>query len=205
MYPNGIIVNPLYLSGMEKKQTIQVMPDKVGEADLKEMRVQYYQSPVGKLILGSFEDKLCLCDWMDEKRRSLVDKRIQGVLKVRYEIRESDVLTRAIGQLDEYFARKRTGFDIPLQFAGTDFQQAVWHELLRIPYGRTVSYAELSHKLGNPKAVRAVAAANGANSISIFVPCHRVIGSNEKLTGYAGGLMAKKTLLELESNEIPLL
>ncbi len=104
-----------------------------------------------------------------------------------------------MAQLDEYFSRKRTAFDIPLAFIGTDFQKAVWNELLNIPYGTTISYAKLSQRLNNPKAIRAVAAANGANPISIFVPCHRVIGSNHKLTGYGGGLAAKKILLELEA------
>ena len=102
---------------------------------------------------------------------------------------------RAIAQLDEYFARERTAFDIPLIFTGTDFQNSVWRELQNIPYGKTVSYGELARKLGCPKAVRAVAAANGANPISIFVPCHRVIGSDRKLVGYGE---AKKGLLALE-------
>ena len=101
--------------------------------------------------------------------------------------------------MEEYFARKRKAFDIPLLFIGTDFQKSVWQELLNIPYGKTVSYGELSQKLGNSKAVRAVATANGANAISIFVPCHRVIGSNHKLVGYAGGLEAKKLIFMIDS------
>ena len=92
-------------------------------------------------------------------------------------------------------------FDIPMLFAGTDFQKKVWHKLLEIPYGVTISYGELATQLGMPKAVRAVANANGANAISIIVPCHRVIGSDHSLTGYGGGLAAKKKLLELESVE----
>ena len=103
--------------------------------------------------------------------------------------------------MDEYFGRKRTAFDIPLFFAGTDFQKTVWKELLNIPYGMTLSYGDLSRKLGNPKAIRAVAAANGANPISILVPCHRVIGSDRKLVGYGGGIPAKKILLELELSD----
>ena len=96
----------------------------------------------------------------------------------------SEVITRTIGQLDEYFAGRRTTFDIPLLLVGTDFQKTVWNELLNIPYGKTISYAGLSQKLGNPKAIRAIASANGANPISILVPCHRVIGSDRKLVGY---------------------
>lgn len=97
------------------------------------------------------------------------------------------MIRKTIIQLDEYFARQRKTFDIPLVFTGTEFQNSVWQELLDIPYGKTVSYGELAKKLGNPKAVRAVAAANGANPISIFVPCHRVIGGNHKwsVTGEA--------------------
>lgn len=83
-------------------------------------------------------------------------------------------------------------------FAGTDFQKTVWNELLKIPFGNTISYAEMARRIGMPKAVRAVANANGANSISIFAPCHRVIGSDHSLTGYGGGLDAKRTLLKLE-------
>ncbi len=143
--------------------------------------VQNYQSPCGELILGSLDGKLCLCDWMDENRRALIDRRLQKVLHARYETGESEVIVRAVAQLDEYFAGKRTEFDIPLLFAGTDFQRTVWNALLNIPYGKTVSYATLSQDLGKLKAIRAVAAANGANSISILVPCHRVIGSSQKL------------------------
>ena len=100
--------------------------------------------------------------------------------------------------MDEYFRRERRAFDIPLLFAGTEFQNKVWDMLLQIPYGRTVSYAGMALSLGMPKAVRAVANANGANAISIFAPCHRVIGSDGSLTGYGGGLDAKRFLLELE-------
>lgn len=163
------------------------------------IRIQNYHSPCGVLILGSFGDKLCLCDWQNEERRKLIDGRIQKGLQTGYVIGESEVIRKAIAQLDEYFDRKRDVFDIPLLFVGTEFQKTVWNELLNIPYGTTESYASLSQRLGNPKAIRAVASANGANAISIFVPCHRVIGSNRKLTGYAGGLPAKQLLLELEA------
>lgn len=167
---------------------------------MKTIQVQYYQSPCGELILGSFEGKLCMCDWVLEKRRAAIDKRIRNALGADYETSRSEVIAKAANRLDEYFARKRKTFDIPLLLVGTDFQKAVWQELLSIPYGKTLSYGELSRRLGNPKAVRAVAAANGANPVSVFVPCHRVIGSDHKLTGYGGGLAAKKGLLELEAN-----
>ena len=142
------------------------------------IKVQRYESPCGLLLLGSFGDKLCLCDWQVEKHRDHVDRRLK---------------------LDEFFAGKRKEFDVPLLFVGTDFQKTVWNELLEIPFGKTVSYGEMAQRIGMSKAVRAVANANGANSISIFAPCHRVIGSDRSLTGYGGGLPAKKFLLELES------
>ena len=167
---------------------------------MQTIKLKHYLSPVGELLVGSFGDKLCLCDWAYEKRRNINDRRIQYTLDAVYEEGSSEVIKQAIVQLDEYFARKRTTFDIPLAFTGTAFQNAVWHELLNIPYGQTISYGELARRLGNPKGVRAVAAANGANPISIFVPCHRVIGSNRKLVGYGGGLEAKKGLLVLEQS-----
>lgn len=165
------------------------------------IQIQYYQSPCGELILGSYQGKLCMCDWNREGRRALIDRRMQKLLHADYEKSLSEVIVRTIIQLDEYFGRKRTAFDIPLFFVGTDFQKTVWKELLNIPYGMTLSYGDLSRKLGNPKAIRAVAAANGANPISILVPCHRVIGSDRKLVGYGGGIPAKKILLELELSD----
>lgn len=108
-------------------------------------------------------------------------------------------LEQAVIQLQEYFEGKRTHFDLKLNPKGTDFQQSVWQELLNIPYGKTLSYMELSKKIGDVKAIRAVAAANGKNPLWIVIPCHRVIGTDGSLTGYAGGLWRKKWLLELEN------
>ncbi len=110
-----------------------------------------------------------------------------------------EVLEDAVYQFSEYFDGKRTVFDLKLNPEGTDFQKSVWDALLEIPYGKTVSYLELSKTLGDVKAIRAVAAANGKNPLCIVVPCHRVIGSNGDLTGYAGGLHRKKWLLDHES------
>lgn len=162
------------------------------------IQIQRYHSPCGDLMLGSFEGKLCLCDWAVEKHRDVVDVRLRKILQADYEEKASDIIRETGKQLDEYFDGKRTVFDIPLLFAGTDFQKKVWHKLLEIPYGTTLSYRELATRLDMPKAVRAVANANGANAISILVPCHRVIGSDHSLTGYGGGLDAKKALLTLE-------
>lgn len=110
-----------------------------------------------------------------------------------------EVLEDAVYQLQEYFEGQRETFNLQLNLQGTPFQQGVWEELLKIPYGKTMSYLELSKKLDNVKAIRAVAAANGKNPLWIIVPCHRVIGSDGSLTGYAGGLHRKKWLLEHES------
>jgi methylated-DNA-[protein]-cysteine S-methyltransferase len=101
-------------------------------------------------------------------------------------------------QLEEYFAGQRRSFDLPVAPPGTEFQRRVWDELGRIGYGETISYAELAARIGRPTAIRAAGAANGANPISILIPCHRVVGSNGSLTGYSGGLEAKRLLLDLE-------
>lgn len=140
-----------------------------------------------------------MCDWAVEKRRATIDCRICRCLGADFVAGDSEIIDMAAAQLDEYFAGKRRTFTVPLVFAGTDFQCRVWSELIKIPYGRTESYARLSWRIGNEKAVRAVAAANATNPISIFVPCHRVIGSNRRLTGYGGGLEAKRILLDLEA------
>lgn len=157
-----------------------------------------YSSPCGELLLGSFSDKLCLCNWTTEKHPGRVDNRLKAMLHAECEEATTDITAEAAKQLDEYFHCGRTTFEIPLLTVGTDFQKEVWHELLSIPYGDTVSYKELSARIGKADAVRAVANANGANAISIFIPCHRVIGSNRSLTGYGGGLGAKQFLLKLE-------
>ncbi len=174
------------------------MKDNRKEITCNVIHLQRYHSPCGDLMLGSVGDKLCLCDWATEMHRDLVDRRLRKLLNARYEESASSVTQEAARQLDEYFDGKRTAFDVPLLFAGTEFQEKVWRMLLEIPYGSTVSYGELARQLDMPKAVRAVANANGANALSIFAPCHRVIGTDGTLTGYGGGLPVKKALLELE-------
>lgn len=134
-----------------------------------------------------------------DKRYRHVDRRLKRILRAEFAEGTSEVIEEAARQLDEFFARKRREFNVPLLFVGTDFQKIVWNELLTIPFGKTISYGEMAQRIGMPSAVRAVANANGANSMSIFAPCHRIIGSDRSLTGYGGGLPAKKFLLELES------
>ena len=162
------------------------------------IKIKRYESPCGVLMLGSIDDKLCLCDWQVEKHRDHVDRRPKRILNAGFEEGSSEVIEKAEQQLNEFFARKRRMFDVPLLFVGTEFQKTVWNFLLTIPFGKTISYGEMARQIGLPKAVRAVANANGANSISIFAPCHRVIGSDRSLTGYGGGLEAKRFMLELE-------
>jgi methylated-DNA-[protein]-cysteine S-methyltransferase len=160
--------------------------------------IRYFKTAYGELMLGSYEDKLCLCDWRFRKMRASIDRRVCEGLQADYVEGDSDVIQKTPEQLLAYFEKTRTCFDIPLLTVGTEFQKKVWDELLQIPYGSTMSYLTLSRKLGDEKAIRAVASANGANAISILIPCHRIIGSKGELTGYAGGLQSKKRLLELE-------
>ena len=162
------------------------------------IKITYFKTAFGELVLGSFHNELCLCDWRYRKMRSSIDKRIKTYLNADFVEENSEINVQTQLQLNQYFNCERTEFDIPLLFAGSDFQKAVWHALLKIPYGKTDTYLGLSKRIENAKAVRAVASANGANAISIIVPCHRIIGSNGELVGYAGGLPAKKKLLQLE-------
>jgi len=115
---------------------------------------------------------------------------------------ENDLLSTTKTQLDEYFARSRESFDLPLNPSGTEFQKKVWEELSLIPYGKTVSYQQVANRLGDPKSIRAAARANGQNPIAIIIPCHRVIGSGGEMTGYAGGIQRKKDLLTLEGADV---
>ncbi len=160
--------------------------------------IQYFKTSMGELMLGSFEDRLCLCDWRYRRMRDAIDVRIQRGLGATYAEGATPVIDEAKTQLNGYFEGTRTTFDVPLRMVGTDLQQRVWEALLTIPFGTTETYASLTKKVAEPSAIRAVAAANGANAISILVPCHRVIGSNGELVGYAGGLPAKQKLLQLE-------
>lgn len=167
---------------------------------MNQIKITYHKSKYGELILGSFDNKLCLCDWRYRSQRESIDRRIQKGLRAEYIIEESTVVSDAINQLEEYFNYKRRSFNIPLLLVGTEFQKSVWNILLTIPFGSTTTYLKQAIKLGNEKAVRAVAGANGANAIAIIIPCHRIIGSSGKLIGYAGGLNSKQKLLELEQD-----
>jgi len=165
---------------------------------MNQINIQYYKSRIGEFILGSFDDKLCMLDWRYRRMRTTIDNRLKTALKSDYVHTESDVIENTIEQLEQYLSGDRTEYDLPLLMVGTEFQKKVWNALLAIPYGHTSSYLELAKCVANKNAVRATASANGANAISLIVPCHRVIGSDGSLVGYAGGLPVKKRLLKLE-------
>lgn len=148
------------------------------------MEIAYLQTPVGIAEFQGDEEGLASISILDENKPI-------GIIP--------EVLEDAVYQLKEYFEGSRQQFDLKLNPSGTDFQKKVWEALLEIPFGKTISYLDLSKKLGDVKAIRAVASANGKNPLWIVVPCHRVIGTNGDLIGYAGGLHRKKWLLEHES------
>jgi methylated-DNA-[protein]-cysteine S-methyltransferase len=149
-------------------------------------------SPVGKLTLVANGSKLSAVLWENDKP----DRVRLGPMR---EEEDNPVLAEAERQLNEYFAGERNCFELELEFLGTEFQRKVWEALLTIPFGETSSYREIALQIGNPKAVRAVGAATGKNPISIVTPCHRVVGASGNLTGFAGGLGAKRLLLDLEA------
>lgn len=152
--------------------------------NFKIMQTAYIKTPLGIAKIVGDEDGISVISILDE-----------GVVSSMIPV----VLQEAVSQLKDYFEGKRTHFDFKLNPKGTEFQQKVWKALLEIPFGKTMSYMELSKKLGDVKAIRAVASANGKNPLWIVVPCHRVIGTDGSLTGYAGGLWRKKWLLEHEN------
>ncbi len=150
--------------------------------------------------MASIGDELCLCDWNDKPCAERNKQRLKRLLKANFEKKESETIRQAAVQLNEYFAGNRKEFDLKLRLVGTDFQKSVWRALMEIPHGETRSYMQIAERIGNPKGVRAVAQSIGANGLAIIVPCHRVIGANHSLTGFAGGLEAKRFLLDLEKN-----
>lgn len=154
------------------------------------------ESPVGKLKIVASDKGLVAILWENDNPRRV---RLSELVKDQ----SHPVLAKAEQQLKEYFSGKRKAFSIALDMRGTPFQKDVWEALLGIPFGETRSYGQLAKQLGKPQASRAVGAANGKNPISIIVPCHRVIGSSGKLTGFAGGLHTKAHLLNHESDRVP--
>ena len=162
------------------------------------IEIQYYKTKFGEFVLGSFKNKLCLLDFRYRKMRAKVDYRIKNILNAEYLIQNNKILKEVRKQINEYFSSRRKNFEVPILTVGSTFQKKVWKSLLNVKYGETASYLDIAKDIRNEKAVRAVASANGANSLAIIIPCHRIIGSNGKLVGYGGGLSIKKKLLDLE-------
>ncbi len=163
-----------------------------------------YDSPCGTILLGEYEGCLCMADWTGSRRHAANIRSLSARLSATFAESPSPVLTDAARWLDAYF-----GGGSPVEFpavpallpVGTPFRLAVWSLLLTVPYGHTCTYSSIAERLGRPSASRAVASAVGDNPLSIFIPCHRVIGADGSLTGYAGGLDAKRFLLGLESQQ----
>ena len=149
-------------------------------------KIFFYETPVGKLCIGEENDAITRVTW--------------SKIPQEYILEETKLILRCKKQLDEFFAGKRKTFDLPLAPKGPEFQQKGWKALQEIPYGETKTYGEIAAAIGNPKAARAVGMANNKNPIGIIIPCHRVVGANGKLVGYAGGMEKKEFLLELERN-----
>lgn len=156
----------------------------------------YIESPIGTLLLAADAEGLQQILFSTDGRQARPDSAWQE---------DASALAEVVRQLRAYFAGELETFDLSVAPQGTPFQQRVWSELQKIPYGETISYGELARRIGNPKASRAVGLANGSNPISIVIPCHRVIGSDGKLTGYGGGLPIKEKLLALEKRQLRLL
>lgn len=156
---------------------------------------QWMESPVGKLLLAADERGLSFLLFAEGRTPPHIEPGWKH---------DSSLLQEPMRQLRAFFAGELHRFDLPLAPEGTDFQRRVWDALVQIPFGETTSYGELARRLGNPTASRAVGLANGSNPIAIIIPCHRVIGSNGKLTGYGGGLHNKRWLLDFEHNQLQL-
>ncbi len=167
------------------------------------INIQYHKSKIGEMILGTFDNKLCLLDFRYRKLRPIVDKRIKAKLNAEFIARDNATLNLAREQLTEYLDGRRKIFTLPLLVVGSDFQKSVWRALTNVPYGTTSTYQDIANAIGNPKAVRAVANANGANALGLIIPCHRIIGSDGTLVGYGGGIPVKKRLLLLEGAILP--
>lgn len=160
-----------------------------------------YNSPIGIITLASNNNGLCMLEFDNEKRINNHLREITTHTNGQIKQSQNTIIKETIEQLDGYFNKQLTSFNIPIETIGTPFQKNVWEELQNIAYGKTRTYKQQAIALGNLKAIRAVATANGQNRISIIIPCHRVIGSNGSLTGYGGEIWRKRYLLDLESSQ----
>ncbi len=160
-----------------------------------------FSTPLGPMFAGASEKGLCFLEFTDRKMIDDQIEQLQKQMKAKFIKGQSETLNRLEIQLEEYFAGERRDFGLPLDVCGTDFQKLAWDALLKIPYGETRSYQQQAERIGNPKAVRAVASANAKNHIAIVIPCHRVIAKGGGLAGFGGGIWRKKFLLDLEGVE----
>ena len=171
---------------------------------MQKIYIHQINSPLGLLTVGATNKGICLLEFDDEQRIAKHFAQFNKREEVELITATSDLISEAEEQLKAYFDGERKEFDLRLDMVGTDFQLKVWKELLKVPYGVTRSYKEQAIAVGDLKAIRAVATANGENRISIIIPCHRIIGADGSLTGYGGGIWRKQKLLELETNQTTL-
>jgi len=163
--------------------------------------VDWVASPVGPLVIGATMDAIVLLEFSSVERLEAQFARLRKQFREGLARANLPLLDVLRAQLAEYFSGARRQFDVPLHYGGSDFQHQVWSALRDIPYGETCSYGAIAKRLGDPKAMRAVGAANGLNPISIVIPCHRVVNANGELGGYGGGLWRKRKLLDLERGQ----
>lgn len=197
-FDNGFESNSGFRDAFSKK--FGIPPGKISKSDF--IAAQIIETPIGQMIAAAVQSGLCLLEFNDrrmlETNYAIIQKRFgYGIVPAT-----NEHIEQIKSELKDYFAGKLKRFNVRLETHGTEFQEQVWVGLKKINYGETISYEELAQRIGNPKAVRAVANANGSNRLGIIIPCHRVIGKDGTLTGYGGGLWRKKYLLDLERNNL---
>lgn len=204
------VITSAYASGFESLSGFgytfkQLMNDSPENAkNINVINLYRFATPLGPMYAGATDAGICLLEFTDRRMLETEFEELQRLLKARIVVGENEHIKQAVAQVTEYFAGNRIEFDLKLLTPGSEFQCSVWKELQNIPSGATRSYKEQAMALGDKNAVRAVASANGKNRIAIVIPCHRVIGSNGELTGYAGGLTRKRWLLDHESGQLSL-
>lgn len=165
---------------------------------MKQIFIQSLSTPIGDMVAGAMDEGICLLEFHDRRMLPTQIERIKTLFSAELTEDTHPLLPALQEKLNEYFSQKRETFDIPIIYPGSAFQVKVWESLMKIPYGKARSYQFQSELLGNPKAIRAMAKANGDNRLAILIPCHRIIGSNGDMIGYGGKIWRKKYLLEME-------
>ena len=177
--------------------SLQILSEGSQKKDI--ISIRFLQTSIGIFILGATQEDVCMIEFMYRRSLKTQLKSLKTISKKELVYQNSPLFEEVGNQIQEYIEKERQEFRLPILFFGTDFQKKVWEELKKIKYGETKSYLYLSEKLGDKNLVRAVANANGKNRLSIVIPCHRIIGHDGTLVGYAGGLQVKKKLLGIES------